>query len=53
MITGDKLFDSSEDYNAVNGCYEYHGSIYASLAGFVHVFSSTDEVILFAITGYI
>ncbi|KAI1724504.1 exosome complex component CSL4 [Ditylenchus destructor] len=42
-VPGDKLFDSSEDYNAGNGCYEYHGSIYACLAGFVHVFPSTDE----------
>lgn len=38
-IPGDKLFTAADGYYAGLGCYEFHGAIYASLAGFVHVFN--------------
>jgi hypothetical protein len=31
-------------YHAGNGCYEFHGAVYASLAGFVHIFQYKDSV---------
>uniref|UniRef100_A0A915EDZ3 Uncharacterized protein n=1 Tax=Ditylenchus dipsaci TaxID=166011 RepID=A0A915EDZ3_9BILA len=43
-IPGDKLFATSEgQYRAGNGCYEFHGQIFASLAGYVYVFSKEEE----------
>ncbi|KAL3104189.1 hypothetical protein niasHS_002216 [Heterodera schachtii] len=42
-VPGEQLFSVSSGYHAGNGCYEFHGSICASLAGFLHVYSLKDS----------
>uniref|UniRef100_A0A914GXY0 Exosome complex component CSL4 n=1 Tax=Globodera rostochiensis TaxID=31243 RepID=A0A914GXY0_GLORO len=42
-IPGELLFSVADGYHAGNGCYEFHGSVFASLSGFVHVFSLKDS----------
>lgn len=49
-IPGEKIYCTKEEnglYKAGNGCYESKGYIYASLLGFVYVFTKTDYVNFF------
>lgn len=45
-IPGEKIFCIKDGYRAGNGCYELNDNIYASLAGFVYVFTSENSVSL-------
>ena len=41
---GDKLFSVSDGFHAGSGCYEFHGTIRASLTGYVHVYELKNSV---------
>jgi hypothetical protein len=43
-LPGQHLFVASDGYRAGNGCFELNGTVFASLAGFVHIFPFQDQV---------
>ncbi|KAL7069883.1 hypothetical protein ACQ4LE_010882 [Meloidogyne hapla] len=42
-IPGDKLFNVADGYRAGNGCFEFYGTLIASLTGFVHISTVKDQ----------
>uniref|UniRef100_A0A1I8BMB1 EXOSC1 domain-containing protein n=1 Tax=Meloidogyne hapla TaxID=6305 RepID=A0A1I8BMB1_MELHA len=40
---GDKLFNVADGYRAGNGCFEFYGTLIASLTGFVHISTVKDQ----------